>query len=304
MRLIRPLLVAASLLAVHGARERAAQPASPIPGDAADVVIRVSTGGGFVAPQSQLGRVPEFTLYGDGTIIVPGAVPQISPGPAIRPLLRRHLREPEVQALLRLAVRAGLLARHPIDYGDLGSIGISDAPSTTVRLHAAGRHVRARGVCARRRRRTRAAGAGGGTPRARPLRRCAADPPGRRALRAARTRGLPHAGERRWSARERPRDPLAARWRSGEGRPGPAGGHWLPLPRPARQRGADAARAAPHGTTTGRGGSGARGARPAYALIARALLPDERSCASQLRRVEESRCLTTCVRVTLVHDLR
>ena len=90
--------------------------------------------------------------------------------------------------------------------------------------------------------------AGGRTPCARPLRRCAADPPGRPALHAARTRGLPHAEERRRSARERPRNPLAAPWRSGEGRPGPAGGHWLPLPRPARQRGADAARAAPHGT--------------------------------------------------------
>lgn len=140
MRIICPLLVAVSLVAP-------ATPANALasrivhPTGATDVVIRVSSGGGFVAPQSLLGAVPEFTLYGDGTIIVPGAIPQISPGPAIRPLLRGHLREPQVQALLRQALRSGLLARHPIDYGDMGSVGISDAPSTTVRVHAAGRRV-------------------------------------------------------------------------------------------------------------------------------------------------------------------
>ena len=65
----------------------------------------------------------------------------MSPGPALAPLLRTRLREPQVQALLRRARAAGLLARGSIDYGDMGSIGISDAPTTTVRLNVAGRRV-------------------------------------------------------------------------------------------------------------------------------------------------------------------
>jgi hypothetical protein len=105
------------------------------------VVIRVASGGGFVAPRTILGRLPAFTLYGDGTVIVPGAVPQISPGPAIAPLLRRHLPERQVQALLRSAQRAGLLAAGAIDYGDMGTIGVSDAPTTQLWLHAAGRRL-------------------------------------------------------------------------------------------------------------------------------------------------------------------
>ena len=36
---------------------------------------------------------------------------------------------------------AGLLARGAIDYGDMGSIGVADAPTTTVDVYAAGRHV-------------------------------------------------------------------------------------------------------------------------------------------------------------------
>jgi hypothetical protein len=113
----------------------------PHPTGKAEIVVRVTSGGGFVAPSAILGALPAFTLYGDGSVIVPGPLTQMSPRPALAPLLRTRLREPQVQALLRRARAAGLLARGSIDYGDMGSIGISDAPTTTVRLNVAGRRV-------------------------------------------------------------------------------------------------------------------------------------------------------------------
>jgi hypothetical protein len=134
-------LLALSLLASAALAGPAAAAVIPHPTRATDVVIRVQTGGGFVAPSATLSRLPSFTLYGDGTLLVPGPVPQISPGPAILPLLRRHLGERQVQVLLRHARSAGLLVAGAIDYGDMGSIGVADAPSTTVDLNAAGRHV-------------------------------------------------------------------------------------------------------------------------------------------------------------------
>jgi hypothetical protein len=117
--------------------------AAPIahPAGKADVVVRVTSGGGFVAPQSILGALPAFTLYGDGSVIVPGPLTQASPRPALAPLLRTRLRESQVQALLRSARAAGLLARGSIDYGDMGSIGIADAPTTTLQLNVAGRRL-------------------------------------------------------------------------------------------------------------------------------------------------------------------
>jgi hypothetical protein len=117
--------------------------AAPIahPTGATTVVLRVTSDGGFVAPGTILGAVPAFSLYGDGTVIVPGAVPQIFPGPAISPLQRTQLSEQRVQALLRRAKAAGLLARGRIDYGDMGTIGVADAPTTTLRLRAAGRSL-------------------------------------------------------------------------------------------------------------------------------------------------------------------
>jgi hypothetical protein len=46
-----------------------------------------------------------------------------------------------VQALLRRAQAAGLLARGSIGYGDMGAVGVSDMPTTTLIVNARGRHV-------------------------------------------------------------------------------------------------------------------------------------------------------------------
>ena len=43
------------------------------PTGAADPILVISTGGGFIAPQYQFTNGPSFALYGDGTLVVPGA---------------------------------------------------------------------------------------------------------------------------------------------------------------------------------------------------------------------------------------
>jgi hypothetical protein len=137
--LLTPVLLIAASPPVTGAavmRDGISHPTAPL-----RVVLRVTTGGGFVAPQTNLRSLPSFTLYGDGSVIVPVAVPQISPGPAIAPLVRKRLSERQVQALLQRARRAGLLAPRPIDYGDMGSVGVSDGPTTTLVVNAGGKRV-------------------------------------------------------------------------------------------------------------------------------------------------------------------
>lgn len=133
-----------SAAAALAAETRPARAAITHPTAATKVVLRVSSGGGFVPVQVNLRAMPSFTLYGDGTVIVPGAVIQIYPGPAVTPLVRSKLSERRVQALLLHARQAGLLVRRSIDYGDMGTIGISDAPTTTLVVNAAGRHVERR----------------------------------------------------------------------------------------------------------------------------------------------------------------
>jgi hypothetical protein len=109
------------------------------PTGATSVVLRVTTGGGFVTQQTSLRTMPSFTLYGDGTVITPGAIRMIYPGPAILPLVRSRLSERQVQAVLRRARQAGLLAPGAIAYG---MPGVSDMATTTLVLNAAGRSVR------------------------------------------------------------------------------------------------------------------------------------------------------------------
>src|ERR1700710_2270360 len=108
---MRRLLLSALALAAALPAAPAASAAIVHPRTAGDVVIRVTTGGGFVPVQYNLRSLPSFTLYGDGTVLVPGPVIQVYPGPAIYPLVRSRLSEPQVQVLLRRGQAAGLLAR-------------------------------------------------------------------------------------------------------------------------------------------------------------------------------------------------
>lgn len=139
---MRLLLLTSVLLTATLALASSAAAAIRHPTGAAQVVVRVTNGGGFVPVEFNLRALPSFTLYGDGTIVVPGPVIQIYPGPAIYPLVRSKLSERQVQALLTRAKQAGLLAPGAIDYGDMGSIGVADASTTTVFLNAAGRHLK------------------------------------------------------------------------------------------------------------------------------------------------------------------
>lgn len=132
------LLLVAALASASAAGASERRDAIAHPAGARQVVLRVESGGGFVPVQFNLRAMPSFTLYGDGTIVTPGAVIQIYPGPALTPLVRTKLSEAKVQALLRRARAAGLLARGRIDYGQPA---VSDMPTTTLTVNAGGRHV-------------------------------------------------------------------------------------------------------------------------------------------------------------------
>lgn len=106
------------------------------PRAANQLVLRVDTEGGFVAPSTTFGTVPPFSLYGDGSVILGGAEPAIYPGPALPSLTIRQLTEPGMQAVLQEALDAGLADTG--DLTDLGSVGIADAATTVFTLNADG----------------------------------------------------------------------------------------------------------------------------------------------------------------------
>jgi hypothetical protein len=103
-----------------------------------DLVLKVETGGGFVAPAAHFKEFPSFALYGDGRLITQGPQIEIYPGPALPNLQVTRINEDGVQAILEAAKAAGLLGPDR----KYEFMTISDAPTTTFTTVAAGsRHV-------------------------------------------------------------------------------------------------------------------------------------------------------------------
>lgn len=104
------------------------------PTGAGEVVLRVATGGGFVPVEYNLTMLPEFSLFGDGRVIVTGPVMAIYPGPAL-PNLQTTVVSPEtMQTILTAAKEAGLFE---IGF-DYGQPSITDVGTTTFRVTADG----------------------------------------------------------------------------------------------------------------------------------------------------------------------
>jgi hypothetical protein len=98
------------------------------------LILRVTTAGGFIAPEAIVTNVPEFSLLGDGRVIVPGAVDAIFPGPAMAPLLVRTANEEGIQAVLRMVADTRLFTQDR----EFRSARVADGPTTTFTLHADG----------------------------------------------------------------------------------------------------------------------------------------------------------------------
>jgi hypothetical protein len=99
--------------------------------DPSVALIRLADEGGFVPVDTSFVRLPSLIISGDGRAFVPGAVPEIYPGPLVMPMGVRSITEAGIQRLLGLARLAGLLAPAP-DYS--AEIMIADAPDTVVSL--------------------------------------------------------------------------------------------------------------------------------------------------------------------------
>jgi hypothetical protein len=151
---VRPALFALSTVVLMAAC--AASSASPTPTlaptpdptlavdhaqGATDVVLRMSTGGGFVAPGFLLTEVPEFTLYGDGTVVFRNPA-DVTPAPVPDDGVFRsatfktaRLTEAQVQEILEFAIGPGGLGIARAQYDPCC---VADAPSTTFTLRAGG----------------------------------------------------------------------------------------------------------------------------------------------------------------------
>ncbi len=110
-----------------------------LPTGSDEVVLRVAGGGGLVMPEFNLTNLPEFTLYGDGTVVTEGIQVATFPGPALPPLVSLRLTPEGIERLVADALAHGLDA--PLD--DYGFPGVADAETTVFTLNAGGEEHRA-----------------------------------------------------------------------------------------------------------------------------------------------------------------
>lgn len=102
--------------------------------DGHEVLVRVAYEGGFVAPEWTYKSLPSFSLYGDGTLVLPGAQIELYPGPALPAISTRTLTEPGIQAALEEVLH--LIQGVPDEMLDMGSVGMADVPTTVITIHA------------------------------------------------------------------------------------------------------------------------------------------------------------------------
>ena len=104
---------------------------SSTPATPAEVVLRVTTEGGFIGPAAHLAQLPEVVVYADGRIFTPAPAPAIYPGPLVPVESVRDVGATGVAAIGAAITAAGL------DTGGGTSSAIApDAPDTvfTVRV--------------------------------------------------------------------------------------------------------------------------------------------------------------------------
>ncbi len=111
-----------------------------------DLLVRVGSQGGFTPIEWTYTNVPNFALYGDGTLVLPGAQIEIYPSPALPAISSRRIDEAGVQAILDEALDA--IATIPGDLHDLGFMEMADVPTTVLTVSAGGvdRTIRAYGL--------------------------------------------------------------------------------------------------------------------------------------------------------------
>ncbi|HEY3334891.1 MAG TPA: hypothetical protein VGK16_06585 [Candidatus Limnocylindrales bacterium] len=108
------------------------------PNGSTDIVLRVGEEGGFMMMEAVMSRIPAFTLYGDGRVLVardPAARGEAGLNGLPQQVLREaRLTEDQVQGLLHFALFDGMLGVSREEFPIL----VMDVPTTVFELHAGG----------------------------------------------------------------------------------------------------------------------------------------------------------------------
>jgi hypothetical protein len=134
--LVPVLVIATALVVASCGSDDTSGSSSGTP--SSEMVLQVSTIGGFAGPTVLLSSVPSVTVLSDGTVITPAPMIAIYPGPAISPMQQVTVAKSVVTGFVDKARSLGLLQ----DSLDFGQPPVADATTTVVVIRADGREYR------------------------------------------------------------------------------------------------------------------------------------------------------------------
>lgn len=135
LALLTVALVATACVGTAGAAPTGSPSGNPPKSD--QVLFRVTWEGGFVTPESLLGRLPIIVVYADGRVVTQGPQIEIYPGPLMPNLQERTLSAAALERLIELARDKDLL--RTVDYP---FPLVADAPDTVLEINLDGQHYR------------------------------------------------------------------------------------------------------------------------------------------------------------------
>lgn len=139
MRYLVVMVVMAFVIGACGSDEGDETEPTVPQGTPGEVILEISDEGGFVPVEFNLTRIPRFTVFADGTVIMPGDQQFSFPGPAIRPLMQSQLEDDVMTELLTFVGDMGLADVDSIDLNNAPNV--ADASTTVVRyFDADGEH--------------------------------------------------------------------------------------------------------------------------------------------------------------------
>ncbi len=119
--------------------------ATPVPSATpsnAELVLRVTSEGGFIGPAAGLAALPAVSVYADGRIITPGATPAIDPASLVVPADVRNVGAAGIAAIETAIRAAGLATASATGSGVAGDTGATiftiTLDGTTVRTRFVG----------------------------------------------------------------------------------------------------------------------------------------------------------------------
>jgi hypothetical protein len=143
MLLISSVLLVISACGGGGVSQVDVDGVAPLPlepgGAASGLVVSIEVQGGLLPAGQAFRRLPQIAVYDDGTVLMPGAMAAIYPGPAVPAVTAGHVDDDVLVDIVRAAGGNGLVSGSVQDFGQAA---VADAGTTTFTVVVDGRtHV-------------------------------------------------------------------------------------------------------------------------------------------------------------------